>query len=516
MQDVEQGLADEGLADGAQARGAGVVDVEEDAVLIHEQEGLGGRVDEGAGLGLAVADLGLGQAALLDLEEQVAGAAFDLDLQARPGLAQVALGADALTDLALEFVVGRAQMLRARPDRLLQLLLVAAQHRLGLLTAAHGADEHGHGGQEHGHADSGRPDVALVDLVEAGRLVQDQAALGQQGFGDAEAPQLDMVEDEARRRQRVHGDGVGVCPVQDAHGQPGHAFALGPALDHASAHAARAHLEVPEAVDGHLGVGRKEEVLAAVVHEHAFLVAHDAMHEDDLPGAELRQARAQFLGRQVVPVGEADAGELRLQGAQGLVREQVGDGLVRADDNELACSRMQAQGRAHGFGEGRVFGQARDEGLAAQLLGAEVVDAAEDHGRAAEDAVAVFENEVQGVVVRGHDEIEDALGQLVPEQGGLQGQVGRVGVALGVQVLDPQQGLGHFRAEGLLDAGVEGVGPGQAGVVGVQQEHVLRPGLRRGGGQKQQQGKQQGDDDTRHVAGVCPNGAAFKPVRERP
>ena len=104
--------------------------------------------------------------------------------------------------------------------------------------------------------------------------------------------------------------------------------------------------------------------------------------------------------------------------------------------------------------------------------------------------------------------VEDAVGQLVLKQGGLQGQIGGVGVALGVQVFDPEQGLGHFGRKGLLNTCVQGVGPGQSGVVGMQDQHVGRGG-QCAAGQDQHKEKK---ENVRHPTCLRPNRHGFKPV----
>lgn len=325
-------------------------------------------------------------------------------------------------------------------------------------------------------------------------------------MADPEALQLDVVEHVARGGDRVHGDGVEVGPGQDFNGQPGHAVAFSASLHELTADAARAHLEIPESVDGHCRVGREKEVLAAIVHQHAFLVAHDSVDEDELPRPQFLEAAAQFLRFEIVPVGEADGRELVFQCAQGLVGEQVGDGLIRADDHEFPAHGVQGQGRVHGLGKGRVLGQTGDAALAAQLLGPEVVHAAEDHGRSLKDAVPVAEHEIEGVVVRGHDEIKGAFGKLVSQKRRLEREVGGVRVALGVQVFDPQQRIWHFGAKCFVDARIEGVGPGQARMIGVQHEHVWRGGLQVQWRQDQRDENYEAD----HEFGVSAIGAGFK------
>ena len=340
-------------------------------------------------------------------------------------------------------------------------------------------------------ADDDGPEDRDVDVVEGVGFVYQGKTGGQLVRGDAQAQHFPEVEDE-----RVIGLGDD--------GQLGHGGAVQDFVSHLGGDAAFleaavqppaddavAEHELPGAVDGHVGVGpdgREDFVDGIDVLLGVLVEGNEKDH--GLVGQVADPAEDAGQG-QVVLVFEGEAaGEVRLHGPQLVADGHAGHRGV-AEDDELVAAGMEAQGQFQGGLDVRVFENAGEIGVAVEPGGLEVVDAAKDHRRVGEQLVMVFPQEIEGIVVRGQDDLEAGVAVLelveIVEHGPQHG----IGVFLRVHVLDLQVHVEVRGGKRLAHAGQDLVGPLVAVLVGIEKQDVLTdlfsPG--RAGQDQQEQGK---------------------------
>ncbi|KAF5040867.1 hypothetical protein DSECCO2_529000 [anaerobic digester metagenome] len=210
----------------------------------------------------------------------------------------------------------------------------------------------------------------------------------------------------------------------------------------------RIELAVDVAVDGH-------EIEEGV----RGLVAHPVQHL-------VQAVFAPFLHHQAVLE--------RPQLGQHLIADgRAGDRIV-ADDHHASQLRVEPQGQLDVVGHVVVFEHPGDLAPGgAQGFGLHVVQPAEHDGHAGEQFFAELEQEIHRHVVRGDDDVELLVAELVAVQGVQGGNRVLVVELLGVHVFhlehDAVRAFGQRLADTLLDV----VGPGVPVVVRVQVQHVL-------------------------------------------
>jgi len=154
----------------------------------------------------------------------------------------------------------------------------------------------------------------------------------------------------------------------------------------------------------------------------------------------------------------------------------VTSGLIDlvAQNHQRAGLRAQAQQDIEGLGIGRHFGHTGHPPVPGQHLGTIVIDAAEDHRQPGKKTLPVAQHEVQGIIVRHHDQVEMPTGKFADQSpvDGLRNIEGPR-MALGVHVfgINPHlQGLrGKYPGDGFVNGGC----PGETRVVGMKDEDVF-------------------------------------------
>ena len=387
---------------------------------------------------------------------------------------------------------GQVQLHHADGERLHELAVAALRGpALGLGPAAaqdvHPQEADGHGHDREHRAEQHQP--APVALPQPLGRVQDDAVPGQVAKREALVRELAVVEHGRVGALQNHGDVVHVLAAEDAHRQSGHGLALVRAADHHAAHGVVPQQEVPDPEDGLRGVLAREVHELRHIHALAVGIAEQAHVQDGRVRGQGGQGRGHLAkGRsgQLLHLHPAQERLHRLQGVLAVVL--AGFGGV-GDDRQPPHGRHELEGRLDGALDVHALGHAGVALLAAQAVRAVVVDPAEDHGRAGEQAVAVGEQKIQGVVVAGEDGIKLDPGVFLGVEVGQQAKDLLRGLALGVHVLHMDHGLRGQAGHGLYDAGLDVVRPLVALVVGVQDQDVLHgPGLAGGGGTQHKSG----------------------------
>jgi hypothetical protein len=143
---------------------------------------------------------------------------------------------------------------------------------------------------------------------------------------------------------------------------------------------------------------------------------------------------------------------------------------VVVDDQDRPGSGDDGPDQPHAPGHVRGLGGPGDPGLSGEHSRGVAVQPGEDHRNPGEDLPPHREQELQGVVVQGHDQVGAVVpvfvGQVAPEAG----QVLRPGKSLDVQVLDAGGQVRVGLAQALQDSCDLLAGPFLALVVGVEEE----------------------------------------------
>jgi hypothetical protein len=77
------------------------------------------------------------------------------------------------------------------------------------------------------------------------------------------------------------------------------------------------------------------------------------------------------------------------------------------DNNDLPGLGMQVEHKLHRLDDREILGDAGDPPMFRDHRRVEIVDAAKDHGYAREEPVSLFQNEVEGVVVRCYHQVRN-------------------------------------------------------------------------------------------------------------
>lgn len=388
-------------------------------------------------------------------------------------------------------------------------LVVQGLLALGQHAAADDQDGHAGQQQEH-HQRKADQRLAVFGIEDRRGLVEQCAAFGQVAGVHAQPVQLLVVEQQGQRRLAHIWDLRGCLALQYPPGHGGlQPAGFQPAVQ-VAAHGAAADRGVQVGIHGQRGaLVHKGRHLLGLQRRLVRLRGDGAEHEDQRVPRLLLQALADArqIGR--YPVLHLRAGRQQRQGGVDTVA-QFGAGLVlRRDEHQVPCPRMQGQGGAQRARQVEAFQDARDLGPVADDLGRIAVDAAEHHGRAAEERILTG-HEFEGVVVDRGDQVEALVRVFVPQIAGQALALLHARVALGVHPLGMEHRLGWPIAAPFVEAGQDAVFPAVPRMVGHQHQHLgacslcarARLAGRRGGDQHAGRGTGRGADQATKPPGM--------------